>query len=94
MLTNANGVEDSRTVVEHCEILRAELKKERQRVLEELSGKEVEARAQQVFGAWIYALDTMIQQAKGRETCAWLVAGSESAADRLEDGGEIWFRRV
>jgi hypothetical protein len=107
-LTQSNGVEDGRTVIGHCELLRGELLRWREKVLSEL---EIEgarwsavktpsgplgqrALPLQVYGAWIYALETMIQQARERKTCAWFVEGAEDAGGEFGDGGEITLRRV
>src|SRR3954468_10004334 len=62
-LTSSNGVDDARTVLTHCEVLRAELRLHRERVLSELGRERQDTQPSQVFGAWLYALDTMIQQA-------------------------------
>ena len=94
-LTNSNGVDDARTVLTQCELLRTELRAHREQVLSELRREQQDAQATQVFGAWLYALDTMIQQASGGQTCSWLVEGLERAdEDDFGDGGEITLRRV
>jgi len=94
-LTNSNGVDDARTILKHCELLRTELGVQREQVLSELRREQQDAQATQVFGAWLYALDTMIQQAAGKQTCSWFVEGGEqSDKDDSGDGGEITMRRV
>jgi hypothetical protein len=94
-LTNSNGVDDARTISKHCELLRADLRANRDRVLSDLQHKRQDAQPAQVFGAWLYALDTMIQQASGSQTCSWFVEGLEPAnEDDFGDGGEITLRRV
>src|ERR1043165_5305226 len=72
-LTNSKGVDDARTVLTHCEALRAELRAHREQVLGELGRERQDTQPTQVFGAWLYALDTIIQQASGRQTCSWFV---------------------
>ena len=95
ILTNSNGVDDARTVLTHCELLRAELRARREQVLIELRREQQDAQPVQVFGAWLYALDTMIQQAGSSQTCSWQVEGLERAdEDDFGDGGEITLRRV
>ena len=48
----------------------------------------------QVYGAWMYSLETMIQEAKKRKTCAWFVEGAEDYGSEFGDGGEVRLRRV
>ena len=94
-LTNSNGVDDARTILKHCELLRTELKVQREQVLSELRRERQDAQATRVFDAWLYALDTMMQQAVSKQTCSWLVEGVEqSDGDDSGDGGEITMRRV
>ena len=93
-LTNSNGVADGRTVVEHCELLRGELQRRREDVLIELRRDQQDVRPMQVYGAWMYALETMIQEAREKETCAWFVEGAEDSGGEFGDDGEITLRRV
>jgi hypothetical protein len=93
-LTSSNGVADGRTVVEHCELLRGELQRRREEVLSELRRDKQDVRPMQVYEAWMYALETMIQEAKTRKTCAWVVEGAEDSGGESGDGGEITLRRV
>ena len=93
-LTKSNGAEDARTVVGHCELLRGELLRWQGKVLSELRRDKQDVQPMQVYGAWIYALETMIQEARGRKTCAWFVEGTEDAGGEFGDGGEITLRRV
>jgi len=94
-LTNSNGVDGARTVLTHCEALRAELRAHRDQVLVELRHEQHDADATRVFGAWLYALDTMIQQASASPTCSWQVGGLQPAdEDDFGDGGEMTLRRV
>jgi hypothetical protein len=94
-LTNSHGVDDARTVRTHCELLRAELRARREQVLGELRREQQDNQATQVYGAWLYAIDTMIQQASTSPTCSWQVEGLErSDEDDFGDGGEITLRRV
>ena len=94
-LTNSNGVDDASTVLTHCELLRAELRARREQVLGELRREQQDAQPIQVFSAWLYALDTIIQQASRSQTCSWQIEGLERADDdNFGDGGEITLRRV
>ncbi|HKQ36769.1 MAG TPA: hypothetical protein VJ063_01755 [Verrucomicrobiae bacterium] len=93
--TNSNGVDDARTVLKHCELLRAELQAHRDQVLSQLRREQHDTRPDQIFGAWLYALDTMIQQASGKQTCSWFLEGLQRTnEDDLGDDGEITLRRV
>ena len=94
VLTQSNGVEDARTVVRHCELLRGELLRWREKVVSELRRDKEDVRPMQVYGAWIYALETMIQAGRGQKTCAWFVEGAEDSGGEFGEGGEITLRRV
>ena len=93
-LTRSNGVEDGRKVIGHCELLRSELERRREEILSELRRDKRDDRPVQVYGAWMYALETMIQEAKEKKTCAWFVEGAEDSGGESGDGGEITLRRV
>lgn len=94
-LTNSNGVDDARTVLTHCELLRAELRKHPEQVQSELRREQQDNQTGQIYAAWLYALDTMIQQAEGSQTCSWFVEGLRRADEDDSDGdGEITLRRV
>jgi hypothetical protein len=94
-LTNSNGADDAKTALTHCQLLLRELQTHRDSVLAELRRGPEDNQAAQIFAAWIYALDTMIQQASNRRTCSWKVEGLEqSDDDESEGGGEITMRRV
>jgi hypothetical protein len=47
-----------------------------------------------ILGAWMYALDTMIQEAQSSPTCSWTVEGVEDVVIGDSDGGDITLRRV
>ena len=86
-----------RTVLTHCELLRAELRAHREQVLGELRREQQDPQPGQIFSAWLYALDTMIQQADSSQSCSWQVEGLEQAEaddDDFGDDGEIKLRRV
>ena len=93
--TNSNGVEDGRTVLMQCELLRSELRAHRDEILGGLQPEKQGAQATQIYGAWLYSLDTMIQQASALPTCSWQIDGMTKAdEDDAEDGGGITLRRV
>lgn len=93
-LTNSTGVDDARTVTIQCEILRNALRQHKDTVISNLQGKTGDARAPQIFAAWEYALDTIIQQASSKATCSWLVEGIEDDPDGNYGDGDITLRRV
>ena len=93
-LTNSAGVAAARTVLAQCALLRAELQAHRDAIMSELRRGPDDSQATQIYAAWIYALDTMIQEASSRQTCRWHVEGLEQAEDDDSGNGEITLRRV
>jgi len=95
--TNASGVDNSPTILSQCQLLLDALRLNKAGVLAELQRQRDDRLAAQVFGAWAYALDTMLQVASSRPTCSWKVEGTD---DRGEEGGghfgdgDITLRRV
>lgn len=93
--SNSNGVDDARTVLVHCERLRGSLRTHSEHVLSELRRAPQDDEASQVYAAWIYALDTMIQQASSSQTCSWQVEGlGRTDEDDSGADGEITLRRI
>jgi hypothetical protein len=94
LFTQRTGADDARTVVEHCERLRAALQEYRDTVLASLTPGSGDSPPSTVHAAWLYALDTMVEQASGAQTCAWHVLGTEDAdAPDLGDG-DVTLRRI
>jgi hypothetical protein len=93
-LTNASGVEDSRVVIIHCGLLRANIEQHRETISAELGIGRADFQPSQVLRAWVYALDTMIQVSQTRKTCSWIVEGTEDEVVDDSDGGDITLRRV
>jgi hypothetical protein len=92
--TNSSGVDDARTVIAQSEILRSALKEMRAAIIIELQGTRGDEQASQIFAAWEYALDTMVQQASSKKTCAWMVEGvADNGGDDYGDG-DITLHRV
>ena len=94
LLTTRAGVEDSRTVIEHCRLLRQSVREHQESIASELRRTRDDAQPSQILGAWFYALDTMVQQAESRETCSWTVEGVDDG-DVFDgsDGGDVTLRR-
>ena len=93
-LTKASGVDDARTVIAQCRILQASIQEHRESLATELKRSREDVQPSQVLGAWMYALDTMIQAAQTGETCSWIVEGTEEKGGDDSGGGEITLRRV
>jgi hypothetical protein len=92
--TTGSGVNDVRTVIDRCSLLREAIQAQRDSITAELRRIHDDIQPAQIFGAWIYALDTMIQAAKTNQTCSWTIEGSEDTTDDGSAGGEIGLRRV
>jgi hypothetical protein len=92
--TNASGVDDSRTVVTEVKLLRDALRQNRPTIISALQRTRGDTQASQILAAWEYALETILQQAAGKQTCAWRVEGAEDAGNDDLDGGDITLRRV
>ena len=93
-LTTRAGVDDARTVIERCTLLRQGIQGHRASIAAELRRSREDVQPSQIIGAWMYALDTMIQAAQSSKTCAWTVAGAEDVEIDDSDGGDITLRRV
>ena len=92
--TNSAGTDDAVTVLANCTLLRLSLLEKKEAIVGELQRNHDDTQASQIISAWLYALDTMIQEARSRKTCAWSLEGL--AKSDLEDspGGDINLRRV
>ena len=90
--THSSGVDDSRTIIEECNLLRARLAKSKRALSSELRRMRNDAQPSQILGAWEYALETMIQEAHSRKTCSWLIEGSEKP--KVEEPVNITLRRI
>ena len=94
LFTRRTGVDDARTVVEDCQILRSGLHARRDSVLAGLAPGSGDSAPATIHTAWLYALDTMIKNASGAQTCAWHVEGTDDAPSGFDEGGDITLRRV
>ena len=95
-LTNSSGVDDSRVVLTQCELLKKSIQERLNALTTELQRPPDDAQATQICAAWVYALDTMIQQASSKPTCSWTVEGMEKdgGGDFGSGGGSVGLRRV
>jgi hypothetical protein len=88
------GVDDARTIGEHCQVLRAGLHTHRDLVLAALAPGSGDSAPGTIHAAWLYALDTMIENALAAETCSWHVEGTDDAPGPIDEDGDITLRRV
>jgi hypothetical protein len=93
-LTTCAGVDDARTVIDYCSRLRASIQEHRDSIAAELRRSHDDAQPSQIVGAWMYALDTMIQEAQSSKTCSWTVEGAQDVMSDDSGGGDITLRRV
>src|SRR5664279_751676 len=89
LFTSRAGVDDSRTVIERCRLLRQSIHEHRESIESELHRNRDEAQPSQIISAWFYALDTMIQEAETSKTCSWTVEGAGDDFYGDSDGGDI-----
>ena len=94
LFTSRTGVDDARTIAEHCQVLRSGLHTSRDSVLAALAPGSGDSAPTTIHSAWLYALDTMIENASGAETCAWHVQGTDPAPGPIDGDGDITLRRV
>ncbi len=91
--TTYSGVDDAGTVIEQCSLLQATIHQHRETIAIELKRSRDDSQPAQILGAWMYALDTMIQAAQNKETCSWIVEGVEETEIDDSEGGDITLRR-
>ena len=90
--THCSGVDDSRTIVEQCTLLRARLAKTKSAIAAELKRTRGDAQPGQILAAWEYTLETILQEAPLRKTCSWLIDTAEP--DRIDAPANISLRRI
>jgi hypothetical protein len=93
-LSNSSGVDDARNISINAGMLRRSLIENKDAVVRELERMPGDAQAPQIFAAWIYALDTMLQQAAAKKTCSWKVEGAQDTGEGDFGDGDISLRRV
>jgi len=94
MFTRRTGVDDARTIVEHCQVLRSGLNAHRDSVLAALAQGSQDSAPTTIYAAWLYALDTMLESVPRTKTCVWHVEGTEDAGGKIDGDGDITLRRV
>ncbi len=94
LFTGRTGVDDAQTVIEHCQMLRASLQTHRDSVLDGLAPGSGDSAPSTIHAAWLYALDTILQQASDAKTCAWHVQGTDDAGASDYGDGDVTLRRI
>jgi hypothetical protein len=92
--TNASGVDYARTVTSEVKILQDSLRTNKQAIILQLQGTRGDEPASQIFAAWQYALETMLQGAATKKNCSWKVESAEDSGESDFGGGDITLRRV
>lgn len=92
--TRRTGVDDARTIIEHCQVLRSALHDRRDAVLAALAPGSGDSAPAMIHTAWLYSLDTILEKASGAKTCAWRVPGTDDAPSTDDGGGDITLRKV
>ena len=95
IFTRQSGVDDARTIVDHCQALRSALRSRRESVLAALAPGSGDSAPATIHTAWLYALDTIVENASHAQTCSWHVDGTDDdAPGGFDSGGDITLRRV
>ncbi len=94
LFTNSSGVDDARTVATEAGMLLIALQGNKQTVVIQLQRTRGDGQASRIFAAWEYSLETMIQVASSRKSCAWIVEGMEAKSEGDFGDGDITLRRV
>jgi len=91
--TNSPGVDDARIIVAECDTLLTAIRQRKDVLIRDLQDTRKDIQPPTIIAAWEYALETMIQQARGKKTCAWQIEGVEETGGDFGDG-DISLRRV
>jgi hypothetical protein len=92
--TSCAGAAAARMVIDYCTRLRGSIQEHQEAIAAELQRSRDDAQPSQIIAAWMYALDTMIQEAQSSQTCSWTVEGAEDVGFDDSDEGDITLRRV
>ncbi|MBN9689061.1 MAG: hypothetical protein J0M24_02390 [Verrucomicrobia bacterium] len=88
------GVSDTERLEVHCRRLLEALKQPERTLVVSLQRTPMDRQPGTIIAAWRYSLETMLQQAGVRSSCAWRWSDSETGNDDDSGGGEITLRRV
>lgn len=92
--TDRSGIDDARTIVGQCSLLRENIQARRELLAAELQRTHNDCQSSPILEAWLYSLETMIQEAQTSATCSWTVEGTDEAVVDDSDGGDVTLRRV
>lgn len=92
--TNSTGVDDARIITAFARDLQLALQENKSNIITELQRTRGDEQARQIYAAWQYALDTMIQSAAKKKTCSWRTEGAEDTGKGHFGDGDISLRRV
>jgi len=92
--TRSAGVDDAKTIMRHCDMLRTAILQSQQTLIPQLERKRGDAQAPLIIAAWQYSLDTLFQEARSKKTCSWQIAGADNTDDDDRGEGDITLRRV
>lgn len=92
--TNSTGVDDARIITAHARDLQLAVRENKWNIITELQRTRGDEQAHQIYAAWQYALDTIIQSAATKRTCSWRVEGLEDTGEGDFGDGDISLRRV
>lgn len=91
--TTSTGVDDARIITANARDLQNALQENKSNIIAELDRMRGDGQANQIYAAWQYALDTIIESAKSKKTCSWKVEGTENTGEG-EGDGDVTQRRV
>ena len=91
---NSSGVDDARIIVAECDTLLEAIRQRKDALILELQSTRKDIQPPQVVAGWEYALETMIQEARGKKTCSWQIEGTEKTGGGDFGDGDISLRRV
>lgn len=91
---NASGVADSRTIILQCDTLLTEMRRKKDTIISEISRTLYDGQPFQIFAAWEYSLETMMQEARSRKTCSWHLESAKPSNEGDFGDGDITLHRV
>ena len=91
---NSSGVDDARIIVAECDTLLDAIRQRKDTLILELQSTRKNIQPAQVIAGWEYALETMIQEARGKKTCSWQLEGNADSRGGDFGDGDISLRRV
>ncbi len=92
--TNSAGVADARIIITNVRDLQTALQDNKPNIIAELQRAHGDEQGNQVYAAWQYALDTMLQVSASKKTCSWKVEDLGDSGDSDFGDGDITLRRV